>query len=280
MLPVEHVADHVLALSPYGLSNRELQKILYFAQGFYLAETGEPLFRGTLYAWEFGPVNLTIWHKFKAYGYNTIVRPAADQLPPIDANIAAFLAAVMLAFGNIPQNKLIEYTHADTPWAASYIPQANKILDPDEIKNYFSSFASQEEYLEHAQQKLAFHELVAQRKTYLANLPNLGNDWISGRAESPSADVCNAAVRFLSGLERYLFASQSKPDIPKLVLGPIPTGGVGLEFKGEQVALYVHIHNGGMVEIDTEREGNFDSTEISFPEFEEDFATYYRVLNA
>jgi uncharacterized phage-associated protein len=279
MLTIEQVADHVLAMSPYGsLSNRELQKILYFAQGFHLASKGEPLFSETLYAWDFGPVNLTIWHKFKTWGYNGISAPAKDKLVPLDKDLAAFLSAIVIAFASQGQSKLIEMSHADAPWASTYIPQANKILDQNEIGKYFGAFNSIDEYLTFAQQKLAFHELVVQRKTYLGGLPQLGNDWISGKSEAPSVQVCETSKQFIAGLERFIFASSAKPEIPKMILGPIPSGGVGLEFRNSRVGLYVHMHNSGMVEVDVERDGHYESAEISFPEFEEDFAVYYKEL--
>ncbi|EZP41427.1 Panacea domain-containing protein [Janthinobacterium lividum] len=279
MLTIEQVADHVLDMSPYkGLSNRELQKILYFAQGFHLAKFGEPLFAETLYAWDFGPVSNTIWHKYKGYGYNTIAAPAKEKLAAIPKDLAVFLCALVLTFGAINQTDLIEFSHADTPWASSYIPQANKILEKDVIRTYFSAFESIEEYIEFSKLKLAFHKLIIQREEYLFGLPNLGNDWISGKSCSPSPEVCKGASKFISGLERYIFSSSPRPEIPKLILGPMPSGGVGLEFKNSKVALYLHLHNEGLVEIDVDTNGNFDSKEISFPEFEEDFTPYYKVL--
>jgi uncharacterized phage-associated protein len=279
MLTIEQVADHVLELSPYGgFSNRELQKILYFAQGFHLAQFGEPLFSETLYAWEYGPVNTTIWHKFKGYGYNLIGGPGKEKLAPVSDDVAKFLSTVVLALAVVGQGKLIEFSHADTPWASTYIPQANRVLDKDSLRNYFGSFTSIEEYLAEARQKLAFHELVAQRLDYLKGLPELGDDWISGRSVAPSEKVCDGARRFVAGLERFIFASGPKPDVPKMLLGPIPSGGVGLEFKNTKVSLYLHLHNDDLVEFDVEKEGHFESQEFSFTEFDEDFTPYYKVL--
>jgi len=279
MLSVEQVADHILAMSPYGcLSNRELQKMLYFAQGFHLATKGEPLFADTMYAWDFGPVSLTIWHKFKAFGYSSITPPPKEKLAPLTGDIAAFLSTIVIAFGTFNQGQLIEMTHADTPWASSYIPQTNKVLEKDTLRNYFSSFASLDEYLLFAREKLAFHDLVAQRSHYLRELHLIGNDWISGKSVAPSVEVCNLARRFIGGLERFIFASGPKPEVPKLILGPVPSGGVGLEFKSTKSALYVQLHNSGLVEVDVEKNGKFDGIEISVPEFEEDLTPYYKEL--
>ena len=57
------------------ITNISLQKMLYFAQGFYLAEKDKPLFQEEIYAWKFGPVVKEVYHEYKYYGNNYIERP-------------------------------------------------------------------------------------------------------------------------------------------------------------------------------------------------------------
>ncbi|HEX2981988.1 MAG TPA: type II toxin-antitoxin system antitoxin SocA domain-containing protein [Ignavibacteriales bacterium] len=46
----------------------KLQKLLYFAYGWYYAYYDKPLFRDQLKAWQWGPVIEDIYHAFKKYG--------------------------------------------------------------------------------------------------------------------------------------------------------------------------------------------------------------------
>lgn len=281
MLTIDQVADHILAADQTGgLTNRELQKLLYYAQGFHLAQTGQPLFREPIDAWKFGPVNAGIFHRFKGWGYNVIPKPTRP-LAELDKAAAAVIVAVVMTFAPLGQTKLIEYSHADQPWASEYIPDANQPLTQDSLRNYFASFQSMDDYLELAQQKYNFHNLIAQRNQYLNTLPTIGTEWISGSATSPSVQICKLAKDFLSHLERFVFASAAKPEIPKLVLGPLPAGGVSIELSIKKATLYVNLWNSGMAEIDVEHEnGEFSSQEVTVSEFEEDFSAYYRELVA
>jgi uncharacterized phage-associated protein len=281
MLSIDQVADHILMADPTGgLANRDLQKLLYYVQGFYLAKTGEPLFRESLNAWKFGPVNSGIFHRFRDLGYISIPKPTRP-LVELDQTAAAVLTAVVMAFAPLGQGKLIEYSHADQPWAREYIPDRNQPLTHETLRNYFQSFESMEEYLQLAQQKYNFHTLIVQRNQYLGTLPSIGTEWISGGGASPSTQACKLAKDFLYHLERFVFASAPKPEIPKLVLGPLPAGGVSIELSTNRTTLYVNLWNTERVEIDVENEdGEFASEEVTFAEFEEDFSAYYRKLVA
>lgn len=51
-----------------GITNLKLQKVLYFAQVYYLAKLGKPFFRENLEAWNYGPVVPEVYRKFKRIG--------------------------------------------------------------------------------------------------------------------------------------------------------------------------------------------------------------------
>ena len=99
-----------------------------------------------------------------------------------------------------------------------------------------------------------FNQLVAIRKEYLDMLPSLGENWISGNSFPPSREVINKSKKLLDDFNNYLVRKkrqQKQIDIPKLVMGPIPTGGIGVEFHvNSENALYVSIHNNNTVEIE------------------------------
>ncbi len=54
------------------ISNLKLQKLLYYAQGIFLAINDEPLFEEPILAWAHGPVVESVYHEYKAYGSSGI----------------------------------------------------------------------------------------------------------------------------------------------------------------------------------------------------------------
>lgn len=58
-------------LSDY-ISNLRLQKLVYLAQGYHLAETGKPLFLEPIELWVTGPVIPILYHKYHKYKNNPL----------------------------------------------------------------------------------------------------------------------------------------------------------------------------------------------------------------
>jgi len=66
------------------MTHLKLQKLIYFAQAWHLANTGEPLFREDMQAWTHGPVVPSVWHAYKQYQWEPIP-PGPD--PEIDHRV-------------------------------------------------------------------------------------------------------------------------------------------------------------------------------------------------
>jgi uncharacterized phage-associated protein len=58
------------------LSSMKLQKLMYYAQGWSLAITDEPLFNEQIEAWQWGPVIRSVYHQFKEFGNSPITKRA------------------------------------------------------------------------------------------------------------------------------------------------------------------------------------------------------------
>src|SRR5256885_15287234 len=50
----------------------KLQKLIYFAHGWYWAIKNEPLIDESVEAWKYGPVIPSVYHAFKHYGTDSI----------------------------------------------------------------------------------------------------------------------------------------------------------------------------------------------------------------
>jgi len=64
------------------------------------------------------------------------------------------------------------------------------------------------------------------------------------------------------------------------MLGPIPTGGVGIEIRTANKNVYVHFHNDRRVEIDVEQNEHFSEIETTLDQFEEESGNYFEMFLA
>src|SRR5579859_7601944 len=67
MMNVSEVADYLIAYSKVrgdSLSNQKLNRLLYYAQAWYLAIYDDELFTDSIEAWECGPVVRSVYQAF------------------------------------------------------------------------------------------------------------------------------------------------------------------------------------------------------------------------
>lgn len=60
------------------ISPMKIQKLVYFAHGWHLAISGEPLITELVQAWKFGPVIQSLYREFKEFGNDPISRHARE----------------------------------------------------------------------------------------------------------------------------------------------------------------------------------------------------------
>lgn len=115
------------------ISNLKLQKLLYYAQGIHLALYGAPLFADPIEAWQYGPVVESVYQTYKHNGADAIkiFEPPAENFSEQEESTLQF---VEKAFGQFSAWKLMDMTHAETPWKETRI---NEEIKPVEIQRYF-----------------------------------------------------------------------------------------------------------------------------------------------
>jgi len=118
-----------------GITNLKLQKVLYLAQAYYLSKIGKPLFSDTIEAWEYGPVIPDVYHKFKSKGSNPIIyEEDKSSLSDEDKEI---LQKIWGSFGGYSASKLVDITHAHTPWKEAH-ESKNRVISHKAIKEYYA----------------------------------------------------------------------------------------------------------------------------------------------
>ena len=68
----------------------KLQKLLYYSQGWYLAQTNQTLFEEDIQAWGHGPVCPSVYHHYKAFEW-TPIDTNNLQAPLVTDDILSFL---------------------------------------------------------------------------------------------------------------------------------------------------------------------------------------------
>lgn len=144
MLPVSTVANYFLTKTDEEagdtISNLKLQKLLYFAQGFYLAITEEPLFVDSILAWRHGPVVRSVYGSYAGYGASPIPPPENFTLTEIDEDTRDFLDEVYEVYGQFSAWRLREMTHEEPPWRDAWDPDSGGgVVTQDSMKEYFST---------------------------------------------------------------------------------------------------------------------------------------------
>ncbi len=130
------------------LTNLKLQKLLYYADGWFAVVSGRPLFAEDFEAWMNGPVLPSQYHRFKDWRWRPIeqevVRPTG-----LSADILAHLEEVVDVFGSETAVALELMTHREQPWleARAGLPAdapSSAIISKQTMKAYFQSLDADE----------------------------------------------------------------------------------------------------------------------------------------
>ena len=118
-----------------GITNLKLQKVLYFAQAYYLAKLGRALFSDKIEAWEYGPVIPNVYHTFKSKGSDPIINE--NDKSSIADEDKETLTKIWGTFGGYSASKLVDITHAHTPWQEAN-KSGSRIISHKSIKEYYA----------------------------------------------------------------------------------------------------------------------------------------------
>lgn len=122
------------------MTNLKLNKLLYYAQGAFLARTGRPLFDNPIEAWPLGPVVSDIYHKYKVCGRNPIASDDGEfDYSKFSEEEMDVLLDVMREFGKYTGSALVSMTHRQgTPWSDTR-ERGESVLSNADMRDYFNS---------------------------------------------------------------------------------------------------------------------------------------------
>lgn len=144
MLSALDVGHYFLATQPEdageAISNLKLQKLCYYAQGFYLAlNDGIPLFKDGIEAWAHGPVIPQLYHIFKGYRDGPIPIPEGVDIAGYPEDVRALLDDISDVYGQFSAWKLRNMTHDEPPWRDAYRKMEGSEISRDAMCEYFAT---------------------------------------------------------------------------------------------------------------------------------------------
>jgi uncharacterized phage-associated protein len=144
------------------LSPLKLLKLIYIAQGWYLALSNEDLIDEPIQAWQFGPVVESVYHEFKCFGNKNITHLAKEygldsdgdfdisiyEIPKKDKMVNVFLKKVWDIYKQYTAVQLVNWTHLrDSPWYKAWFEEGgvnkkNYSISASLIKDYFKGLSN------------------------------------------------------------------------------------------------------------------------------------------
>lgn len=118
-----------------GISNLKLQKLVYYAQGFYSAIFKAALFDDEIEAWAHGPVIASLYHQFKQYGKNPIPFERGVNPGSVSEDEKGLIEEVYEVMGQYSAWKLRNMTHEESPWINH--ESSAGVIPKNEIEEYF-----------------------------------------------------------------------------------------------------------------------------------------------
>lgn len=123
------------------ITHLKLQKLLYYAQGWYLALLDEPLFDDELQAWVHGAVEPNLYQKFKKYRWDSITEEVI--CPKFEGtDIKRFLNKLLQVYGHLTPRQLEIKIHHESPWLNAReglgdFEAGNRNISHQDMKDHF-----------------------------------------------------------------------------------------------------------------------------------------------
>jgi uncharacterized phage-associated protein len=96
-----------------SITQLKLQKLVYYADAWFLANFDRPLITEKFEAWAHGPAVRALYARYREHGWQSLP-VESGPLPPKE--IEGFLASVFKEYGQYSAKKLEDMTHTELPW--------------------------------------------------------------------------------------------------------------------------------------------------------------------
>lgn len=137
-------ARRICLRAGWTLTNLQLQKILYIAHMIHIGRTGgNRLISSSFQAWDYGPVEPTLYHRVRIFGDKAIQNIFFAATDVADSAEASLLDTACDRLSKLKPSQLVAMTHKPGgAWAKNYKPGVLGIVIPDaDIIAEFATYA-------------------------------------------------------------------------------------------------------------------------------------------
>jgi len=127
-----------------NLTNKKLQKLLYYSQAWNLVLHDKKLFRENIEAWVHGPAIPMVYQRFKEFGFEPIsIKVAEDDFSELSAEEKKLLDEIWRVYGKYDAPYLEALTHNEIPWqkarkGISVFEASNSMISTNIMKKYYA----------------------------------------------------------------------------------------------------------------------------------------------
>ncbi|WP_063047116.1 Panacea domain-containing protein [Nocardia pseudovaccinii] len=123
------------------VTNLQVQKLLYYAQGHSLATSGRPLFDEPIEAWAEGPVVVDVYHDLQLFEHGPIdislyvpEELEWDVFEPFES----ILTSTWDTYGSLATSAPRDSIHLESPWKETFEATGNNVIPLDRLGSFFS----------------------------------------------------------------------------------------------------------------------------------------------
>ena len=133
VLEVGRYFIHLANQEKKPITNKKLQKLVYYAQVWSLVINKEKLFNEPIEAWVHGPAVPTLYRMFKQFEFNPIVLDTSKDKFDFSKEQKRLLDDIYRVYGKYTSSYLEALTHSELPWQEARVnlssvePSSNKI---------------------------------------------------------------------------------------------------------------------------------------------------------
>lgn len=124
-----------------SITNKKLQKLLYYAQVWSLVLNNEKLFSERIEAWVHGPAIPTVYRKFKIFEFNPIKLDTKSIAFDFSKKQINLLENIWSVYGKYGAEYLEALTHSELPWQ-----EARKETSASEASNNIISLTTAKKF--------------------------------------------------------------------------------------------------------------------------------------
>jgi uncharacterized phage-associated protein len=140
MTTADDVAHYIL--DRHAMTAMKMQKLVYYAQAWNLARTGELLFTEPIEAWVNGPVIRELYEQHR--GQFSLSGWLSGDTAALSVDQRALLDEILGTYGQRDAVWLSQLTHSEEPWqrareGISDAARSSAIIDPVVMARYYRS---------------------------------------------------------------------------------------------------------------------------------------------